>query len=309
MPTSTSPHWPQFICIGAGKSGTTSLQHYLLQHPNIYLPPQKELWFWHLNRNPNKSIQQYFPKPEQLEDYLRCYEACEAKQIPGEVCPSYLCYPNLTIASLKEMHPFWEDLRLLVILRHPLDRLKSNYLFIEKNGFDPRRLSLEECINRESEARQNNSLLPDLNYVANSMYHALLKPYFESFRHIKVYLYEELRDTPQALMQSVFKFIGVDPRIASQINYQYRENVTGKVHLPKSRAAAAVYSIAKRAAKALPRSVRQSGKGFMTAATHGELKASISEDTSRRLRECFRHDLEQLQTLIGRDLSAWIARL
>lgn len=309
MRTNGNPNWPQFICIGAAKAGTTSLHHYLSQHPSIYLHPEKELWFWHLNRNPNKSIQRYFPKPERLEDYLKCFEACGDNQIAGEICPSYLCYPDLTIASLRELHPYWQDLKLFAILRHPLERLKSNYLMIEKLGLDPRRLTLEECILRENEARHDNLLLPDLNYVANSMYHWQLQPYFEAFKHIKVFLYDDLCDSPQALIQEVFEFIGVDPQVSSQINYHNRANVTGRGLRPRNRVWAALYSTVKRGARALPRSVRRAGKGVVTAVTHREPDTSISESTSRRLQECFRGDLEQLQLLIDRDLSAWIARL
>lgn len=78
-------NFPDFLVVGAAKSGTSSLHHYLNAHPQIFMPQHtKELWFWHIITNPNKAVYVYIPKheiPQSLLEYLAVFEDSREDQI------------------------------------------------------------------------------------------------------------------------------------------------------------------------------------------------------------------------------------
>ncbi len=145
-------NYPDFLVVGAAKSGTSSLHRYLARQPDIVLPPTKETWFWHQNRNANRAIFNYWDEsriPASLEEYLGLFDHAEPGQLVGEVCPSYLYYHEQTIESLTEFHPRWREVKIIIILRNPTDRILSEYRFVRQHGLDPEQLGLDDALRRE----------------------------------------------------------------------------------------------------------------------------------------------------------------
>ena len=105
------------------------------QHAEVFLPEQNELWFWHQNRNLNRAIFNYFAVPTDLVSYLEWFANAKEGQIVGEVCPSSLDYYEFVIQSLKEYHPQWERVKIIMILGDPLlERIISQYRFAKRHG-------------------------------------------------------------------------------------------------------------------------------------------------------------------------------
>jgi len=103
-----------FLVIGAQKSGTTSLFKYLQRHPELYLPPSKEINFF---VNASK-----FPRG--LDWYIETYfRGADEDKLWGEVCPSYIGYTSAP-ANIYANCP---DVKLVAILRNPIDRAYSHY--------------------------------------------------------------------------------------------------------------------------------------------------------------------------------------
>ena len=114
---------PDFLIIGAMRSGTTSLYNYLVQHPNV-LPA--------LNVNPKnneikneKGLSHFFVTDfdRGIDFYRNQFPSKSADKITGEKAPMYLFFPGVA-ERVRQSYP---NIKLLVILRNPIDRMFSNY--------------------------------------------------------------------------------------------------------------------------------------------------------------------------------------
>ena len=85
--------YPDFLCVGAHKAGTSALQKWLSIHPEIFVPSRKELYFWHIVDNPNKASWAYFDGlPKTVREHLDHFRDASPDQVVGEVNPHYLYY-------------------------------------------------------------------------------------------------------------------------------------------------------------------------------------------------------------------------
>ena len=118
---------PNFVVIGAMRSGSTSLYKYLQAHPDVYMP-RKEIHFF--DRKWDRG----------LSWYLTRFEGHSGQTAVGEATPTYLAEPE----ALDRMASTIPDARLLAVLRDPVDRAYSHYWMEHARARDPR--TFEEAI-------------------------------------------------------------------------------------------------------------------------------------------------------------------
>ena len=207
---------PDFLIVGAAKSGTSSLHSYLSKHPDIYMPEKrKELYFWHILTNKNRSFVDYLGAkniPASLEEYLDYFSNAKPGQITGEACPSYLYFREQVLENLKKYRSNWRDTRIVIILREPVSRIVSQYRFVCKHSLDPESLSFSESLKAEPLRLAENKLLPDLFYTKASMYCEQVKFYQGNFKNVRVYLFDDLKNKPSELLDDLCIFLGVDAK-------------------------------------------------------------------------------------------------
>ena len=122
---------PNFIIAGFPKCGTTSLHHYLSEHPQIFMPNQKELHFFtfeilsKLKNGPRDKIVKK-TQIDNSEKYLKFYREVKNEIAIGDASPSYINYPT-QFAKIKE---YLNDPKLIIVLRDPINRAYSNYLHL-----------------------------------------------------------------------------------------------------------------------------------------------------------------------------------
>jgi hypothetical protein len=96
---------PDFLIVGAVRGGTTSLYNYLKQHPQIFMPKEKEPQFFAFSEKPT-----HYPHPPiiwKFDDYVKLFENAEESQLIGEASLGYsLCYEE-TINNIKKYIPEW----------------------------------------------------------------------------------------------------------------------------------------------------------------------------------------------------------
>ena len=110
---------PSYLIVGALKGGTSSLYAYLQSHPSVYSPLKKELCWFRFTRIPNSPA----GDPEAYRLRLPLLPLNNSSALTGEGCPFYL--PDFGVAQrVKELLP---SVRLLLMLRHPVDRLYSMF--------------------------------------------------------------------------------------------------------------------------------------------------------------------------------------
>ncbi len=201
-----------FIIIGAQKSATTSLFKYLIEHPDIHMPSDKEAPFFsdsNLYKNGwEQFTQQYFKDiPE--------------NKLWGTATPQYMGDPRAAQRIAKQ-NP---DVRLIAILRNPIDRTYSHYTMsirreIEKRNFDK---AINDLLNSEHLEKYRKETPPEHEkgyiqsknkdnnfYCVWSEYGRILSQYREYFtaEQMLVLYMDELLNDPQSSLDKVIHFLG-----------------------------------------------------------------------------------------------------
>ena len=186
------PHWdtvelPNLIVIGAMKCGTSSLHHYLSQHPDVVMSEQKELNFFAEERVWQRGLDWYatnFPS---------------GTAVRGESSPNYTKYPAFEGVP-ERLHGTLPDAKLVYLLRDPIERIVSHY--VDAFSFGRENGTLEETL----------SDLDDNHYVNCSSYAMQLERYLPFFplSHILILTTEAMRDERRATLARAFRFLEVD---------------------------------------------------------------------------------------------------
>jgi len=297
---------PNFLIIGAQKCGTTALYDALCQHPEIYMSPVKEPFYFVLNGAPPP-----FPTPSDEyrarlrytdESYAALFQAATGQRAIGEASALYLSsyQPERTADNIYAFNP---QMRLIALLRQPAERAWSAFHYYRTRGFEPFK-RFDASLAAEA-TRNNSNVQPDLRHFANGCYFANLKPYFERFprEQIRIYLYEEWNQQPQMVLRDLFTFLGVDESVMIEPK---RKNVT--------------FSYRHRWLQRFLDEPNQ-GRALVELLLRGRLRRRVyhrlrvynwrpaqplAPALRRALTQRYRSDIEQLQGLINRDLAHWL---
>jgi len=288
---------PNFLIIGAMKSGTTALYYYLEQHPQIYMSPVKEPDFFcfegekNLDGNPVTDI----------DTYRALFKSVSGERAIGEASHCYLHEPR-AVERIKHYVP---EARLIAILRNPVDRAYSHFLHMVRNGTEPL-TDFGQALREESGVRRKRN---PQNYIGRGLYYLQLKRYFDRFEHdqIRVYLYEDLSDKPIDTLQDAFRFLEVNDSFVPDVSL--KRNVSG---YPK-------YKILDEVLRR-PNFIKQGLKFFLPARLRWRLSTTFDKlktrnlvsppplqpEVRRQLIKIYREDVLKLQELICRDLTGWL---
>src|SRR3990172_9835933 len=131
---------PDFFVVGAARSGTTSLHYYLKQHPEIFMPEVKEIKFFRFLNTPIELIRMVKKKRAlrlvyKFDDYIGHFEKALDTQMIGEANPGYLYVYKDTIKNIKVVYrENYKNLKIIIILRNPVDRAWSHFMFDRRSG-------------------------------------------------------------------------------------------------------------------------------------------------------------------------------
>ncbi|MGJ3250096.1 MAG: sulfotransferase family protein [Elainellaceae cyanobacterium] len=314
---------PNFLVIGAAKSGTTSLYHYLNQHPDIYMSPQKELNFFalqpidNIDDNPVDSDGKwrydwlYENAITDLDAYHRQFDGVTSETAIGEASPLYL-YSSTVPKLIRRYRP---DMKLIVILRNPVDRAFSHYMQYVQRG--------HETLTRFSDAIDAEPIdHPSIwwghrHFVRLGFYHTQLSRYYQQFgsSQIRVYLYQNFCTHPRRIMSSIFEFLEVDPSFVPDTSIRHNKGSMpqnpalhqGMLALNRFLQTDNVGNRLLR--KMLPDSIQRAGSALRVTIQKKNLtkrQPTMSKRDRQRLITLYRDDILQLQDLLQRDLSIWL---
>lgn len=189
-PVQQSRRVPDFLIIGAPKSGTTSLANALASHREIYIPTIKELSFFDSNW-------------ERGLDWFHDYFAdARSGQLCGEATPTYLAFP----AAAVRIAAVNDRCKLILLAREPVRRAQSHYWFRWSTGRERR--TIDEVIDDELHSTE---AFHDGYLLRHGMYARNLREYRRRFpaSHIHMVLFEDMVASPDAMMQACLSFLGV----------------------------------------------------------------------------------------------------
>jgi Sulfotransferase domain len=215
--SSTARALPDFVVIGAQKSGTTALYTLLSQHPALLPAALKEVHYFDLNFE--RGVEWYrshFPTRVRLE---RRAERLGVRAITGEASPYYLFHPDVP----RRMHALLPNARLIVLLRDPVRRAISHHNHEVQDGFEtlsfseaieaePRRLapfSEKSAIDRQAAAFSHLHH----SYLARGRYAEQLERWFAVYPRERFLIIEsgEFFDDPACAVSQVVAFLGLPP--------------------------------------------------------------------------------------------------
>ncbi len=295
---------PDFLVIGASRSGTTSLHNYLGQHPEIFMCPRKSPNFF---VSADSIPAREGPVARQMmgqwvadrESYEGLFSGAREGASIGEVSPVYLqswAAPERICGSCPEA-------KLVAILRAPAERAWAHYMGRKRDGLETRE-SFEAVL--EEELAEG---LPDEvafgSYLGCSRYGHFLGRYFEVFpkEQIRVYLFEDLCDSPRDLLGDLFSFLGVDRAPSATIGMS-RHHPSGEVR-GALRKAIWTSSVGLRTAlrPMLPERVRRLAAPLFLKDLD---KPPLAPELRARIGQALAADIERCQALIDRDLREWL---
>src|SRR5712671_4108920 len=173
---------PNFLIIGAAKAGTTSLHHYLRQHPDVFMSPREPRYY------ARQEADAVSPVVWTREDYERLFDGVTTEHAIGEASPQYLNHPS----APDEIAADLPDVKLIVSLGNPADRAYSSYLGRLIAGGERR--------------TADEALRPGAYDFERSLYYASLSRFFERFdrKRIKVILFDDLIRDAHAVVRDLF---------------------------------------------------------------------------------------------------------
>ena len=191
---------PNFLCLGAQKSGTTTLWRLLDAHPQICMATPRETRF--------------FSEATRFADGLAAYEVLHFAHWRGEIavgekCPEYLYQPEVP-GRLRDT--LGADLKFLICLRSPAQRAYSHY---RHNVFQLRESrSFEAALGEEAaEIDSGARVPPPFGYLGRGLYAEQLQRYFDRFGSERCHLspFESIVTAQAAVADGAFAFLGVAP--------------------------------------------------------------------------------------------------
>jgi len=216
---------PSFIIIGATRAGTTSLYWHLIAHPNVLPAARKEIVFFNyaFHKNP-LWYRIFFPTVAEVETAK--IQNGQKIMISGEATPSYLIDPNVP-KRISKMIP---NVKLIVLLRNPIDRAYSHYQHSVLSGVE--KLPFEQAIKKESERisksfeelkNDNNSYNDNFASYYMKLMTFKIKNYFSfSYLHSGKY-YEHLKNWMEIFPKKQFLII------KSEDFYDHPKNIFKRV--------------------------------------------------------------------------------
>src|ERR1017187_5739502 len=311
----------QFLLVGAPKAGTTSLYHYLRQHPQIYMSPIKEPNYFaseisienvcegmrdHARRDV-EALHEYLSGPmselrfggmiSEWADYLKLFQRARGARAVGEASVCYL-WSRTAAANIFAKAP---EARIIAVLRNPADREFSEYWHSVNAGVT--RITFRQAI-ETSLHRKSDQFAVFYPFLEFGLYYEQVRRYLDVFGRdrVRIYLFEnEYRKRLQQMLAEIFGFLGLDRgftpdmserRLESQVPQSLALNYLLKRH-----------GLWERLKSLCPEFLRPPLKALVF-----KRRGSPTIDAGDReyLVAYYREDIGKLAKLLGRDLSCWL---
>jgi hypothetical protein len=308
---------PNFFIVGAVKSGTTSLYHYLQEHPDIYMCPIKEPHYFSKDIDPKKfnenykktiyiDLKKYFNKPilvrksiafiERWEDYVKLFREAENEKVIGEASNGYL-YSKVAAKNIRKRIP---NAKIIIILRNPIERAFSHFIMDIRDG-------------RQKEKDFSSAVLNDINsnikgwgitnlYIELGLYSGQVKRWLNTFpkENIRIFLFDELKENPINLVINILKFLEVDDSV--YINTERKYNIVSVPRFQRINNFFTKSGIRNFFSNLLSDKMKQNIRRFWFG---NKSIVKLNNQARELLLPYFEDDIKKLERIIDRDLSGW----
>ena len=301
---------PDFLIIGAPKAGSTALHVALAQHPDLFLSDPKEPKFFLCDEQPPDPAHQRGPgdahsAQEWVWDRNR-YEALFAKApagtLRGESTPFYLW----DSASHRRIRALIPDVKMIAVIRDPIDRAYSNWTHLWCDGLEPESDFLTAC--RLEPERAEAGYAPFWRYLETGLYGQQLEHLFTVLPREQVFVlrYRQLIAAAPQTLDDIAAFLGVRTGLVSTVP---RSNVSNWVpDSPINRTLQKAIRAGAVAGAYVPPQVWRQAQRPLLAALHrgGRRRPPLPVEQRRTLLPYYESDVALLGRLTGVDYADWL---
>ncbi|MGQ0622270.1 MAG: sulfotransferase family protein [Panacagrimonas sp.] len=271
---------PNFLVIGTYRAGTTWLHEVLRQHPQVFLPAEKELMFF--NRHYDRGI----------DWYERLYADWKGQKVVGEICPTYLSFEPAAARIAKDL----PGARLVAILRKPSEQVASHYQLRRSRGI--LKGSLEQEIERD----------PVL--LDTVQYHRHLERFCDAVgpERVTILFYDDLMGSPKDFLDGIYALLGIDPFYPASMEMKENASRVPRIKLVEKLINVPAAALRKRGMLKTKALLKQMGvvQALRRFNTHAPKRNGVSEEVLARVAERTAADRLKLGAMTGRDLSGWL---
>ncbi len=290
---------PDFFIVGAPKCGTTSMDKYISQHPDVFMARGEPRFFGSDIRYDRKLTN---------EDYLGCFSEAQNERRVGEKSVWYL-YSRRAAAEIKRFCP---HAKIIIQVRNPVDMLYSLHAqFVYHSGREDI-VDFKEALDAEEDRRRglripkHGGFLENFFYSEIPLYTEQINRYVDAFgwNQIHIIVFDDLVSNTPKVYRDVLRFLEVDDQFIPD----------AKVHNPGSQLKSLMLRdlmrdswMARAATKVLlPGIIRRPiGQIFSRWNISNKPRPPMDKRVCNRLQEQFAPEVERLSKLLDRDLSHW----
>lgn len=279
--------FPNFLIIGAPRSGTTLLYRNLARHPNVFMSPVKEPHYFTSHSGVS------------LEAYQALFADAKDEAAIGEASTLYLYCPE----SPAYIHERIPNVKLLAILRNPIERAYSHFLHHRRLGYETI-ADFGQALEAETK-RKEAGLSPFLYYREVGLYGEQIVRYRDIFpdNQLLILLYEDLYATDLDAFSQILGFIGVERDFPFNLSVNY--NPSGNPRYRWLHRFLNEDNVLKTGIKrAIPTKMQETL--YLRALKFNLQATSMQPDVQSMLVEYYRSDIQKTSALIDRDLSHWL---
>ena len=284
-----------FFIVGAPKAGTTSLYHYLNEHPKISMSSVKEPNYFSHEELENQKLYYKSNKINSLDNYHNLFLTREANLIYGEASVSYLFYKNVP----EKIKTYNKNAKIIILLRNPIERAFSHYLMDARLGLISE--SFESVVD-SFETTDKNKLFYQ-QYIELGKYYNQISNYKRLFndKNILIIDYEDFKNKTSLYVSNVFDFLQIDTSFKPNLDLTH--NTFRK---PKFTFIEKLYS--NHSIRCLINQLIPSKfKNYINQMVYDKKdKPILSQDLRERLKSIFKNDVNKLSNMLNKDFSKWI---
>ena len=295
---------PNFLIVGAAKSGTSSLHNYLNQHPQVFMPSY--------NKEGMKVKEPRFLIKDLVEhrlhngvwtfdEYQLLFNKVTDEKAIGESTVLYLYYFEEAIKNIK--YRLVKNTRIIIMLRNPVDRAFSAYNHVARSVKE--QLSFEEALEIEHERLElDPTLTPMVMYKDMGLYCNMVKAYLDNFENVHIIMYEDFKNDTAKEVKKTLEFLGLDSKVSLDTGSNH--NVGGKRwKTPFFKHFFVKDNLVKKLfRKAFSFSVRKKARIFLESILK-QTSNPINQGTRDNLVVFFKEDVSKLEQLLRINLKHW----
>ena len=298
---------PNFFIIGAAKSGTTALYEVMSQHPQIYLPFQKEPNFFCNEKVYSKGLDWYSST---------LFANSSSYLARGEASTHYLYWGEKASSRIVDIDT-QKNIKIIVMFRDPVKRAYSHYWMLVRRKME--KLPFTEALDIEEEMLLKYSTELEATgsqrygYFRGGQYASLLQPFLKRFPRSNFHfiLLEDIKNDFSGTMIKLSEFLGI------KSDYSFKPVASNQAYKSKSRTlnhflhypSGPIYHVLRGILKNTSHSFKYKlRRKFVMLNRQSAPNPPMEVSVEHSLRKRFLIEIEQLEKIIGRDLDHWKAK-